>query len=89
MPAHTQIYKLMYSILVFFCPCCCPCRDRYVIGGTCVAPPYFLIDCNIFYSQWDYRICLVRKLSVSIRDVDLGFAFVLSMMIFVCTRHNN
>ena len=80
----------MYSILVFFCPCCCPCRDRYVIGGGArVALPYFLIDCNIFYSQWSYRICLVRKLSVSIRDVDLGFAFVLSMMIFVCTRHNN
>ena len=33
MPAHTQIYKLMYSILVVFCPCCCPYRDRYAMGG--------------------------------------------------------
>ena len=79
----------MYSILVFFCPCCCPCRDRYTMGGCVWLRLNFLIDCNIFYSQWSYRICLVRKLSVSIRDVDLGFAIVLSMMIFVCTRHNN
>ena len=90
MPAHTQIYKSMYSILVVFCPCCCPYRDRYAMGGdVCGSAFLFLIDCNIFYSQWSYRICLVRKLSVSIRDVDLGFAIVLSMMIFVCTRHNN
>ena len=60
----------MYSILVFFCPCCCPTVIGMLWGDVCGSAFLFLIDCNIFYSQWSYRICLVRKLSVSIRDVD-------------------
>ena len=79
----------MYSILVVFAPAAVLAVIGMLWGGCVWLRLIFLIDCNIFYSQWSYRICLVRKLSVSIRDVDLGFAFVLSMMIFVCTRHNN
>ena len=47
MPAHTQIYKPMYSILVVFAPAAVPAVIG-ILWGACVAPPYFLIDCNIF-----------------------------------------